>query len=127
MGLDESMPVLPEDERILSISGDSISSIPYTIKDYKQIEQLIIVKSQIKKFPIFPNLQYISYNYASLSSIPQTLLTTLLSAKIEAIDFSDNKITSIPNDLIQIPTIQHIILFNNLLKSIEIRNSNALI
>ena len=126
MGVEESLPSLPATEFIVNVTDSKCTSIPYLIKDHNKIFNLNIVKAQIKKFPLFPKLTCICYHYAKLTSIPSNLVTCLLASnQIESIDFSHNKLTSIPVELCNISTLKQLCLCDNLLNSISLQNCPA--
>ena len=134
MGQDESLPSNANDERgpyissnenIININEANISDLSSIVKNPIKIHHINVVRSKIKKYMDLPNLSAFCYNSSKLESIPSQIIHMLMnSTRLESIDFSFNEITSVPKDLLKIPTLKHVSLFQNNIKTIDLSDVN---
>ena len=134
MGQEESLPssaneekgaIVHTDENMLTIVDGNYSDFPFQIKNPSNIRHFTIVRSQLKKTIDFPNLCSFCFNSSKLESVPNHILSMLLaSKKLESCDFSFNDITSVPKDLLKIPTLKHVSFFQNNIKTLDLSDGS---
>lgn len=126
MGLQGSLPLIDDKERVLELNSRRLKAVPYRFPEEHQLTSMFLKGNKIQSLPKnLIELKDLDLTSNKLKDIKDDMLSAILSyPKLENLSLENNSLNRIDNEILSMHTLKRLNLRKNRIRRLDIQKSS---